>query len=45
MLTGDNVEYGVYMSGGFSELYKQAERKMTEMDDSFISQEHLLLKS
>lgn len=42
-VTGDNVEYGVYMSGGFSELYKQAERKMTEMDDSFISQEHLLL--
>ena len=42
-VSGDNVEYGVYMSGGFPELYKQAERKMTEMDDSFISQEHLLL--
>ena len=42
-VTGDSVEYGVYMSGGFSRLYSTAEKQMTAMEDSFISQEHLLL--
>lgn len=42
-VTGDSVEYGVYMSNGFSRLYNNAEKKMTEMEDTFISQEHLLL--
>lgn len=42
-VTGDNVEYGVYMSNGFSQLYNNAEKKMAEMEDSFISQEHMLL--
>ena len=42
-VTGDSVEYGVYMSSGFSKLYNNAEKKMTEMEDTFISQEHLLL--
>ncbi|CDZ99181.1 Chaperone protein ClpB [Jeotgalicoccus saudimassiliensis] len=42
-VTGDSVEYGVYMSDGFSKLYNKAEKKMAEMEDSFISQEHMLL--
>lgn len=42
-VTGDSVEYGVYMSSGFSRLYSTAEKQMTAMEDSFISQEHLLL--
>ena len=42
-VTGDGVEYGVYMSNGFSRLYNNAEKKMTEMEDTFISQEHILL--
>ena len=42
-VTGDSVEYGVYMSSGFSRLYNSAEKQMTAMEDSFISQEHLLL--
>ena len=42
-VTGDSVEYGVYMSSGFSRLYSSAEKQMTAMEDSFISQEHLLL--
>ena len=42
-VTGDSVEYGVYMSNGFSRLYNNAEKKMTEMEDTFISQEHILL--
>lgn len=40
---GDNVEYGVYMSNGFSRLYNNAQKRMTKMADSFISQEHMLL--
>ena len=42
-VTGDSVEYGVYMSNSFSRLYSTAEKQMTAMEDSFISQEHLLL--
>lgn len=42
-VTGDSVEYGVYMSNGFSRLYNNAEKKMAEMEDTFISQEHILL--
>ncbi|HBV23077.1 MAG TPA: ATP-dependent chaperone ClpB [Jeotgalicoccus sp.] len=42
-VTGDSVEYGVYMSNGFSRLYNNAEKKMTEMEDTFISQEHIML--
>ena len=44
-ITGDNIEYGVYMSAGFTKLYQAAEKEMTQMDDSFISQEHMLLGS
>jgi ATP-dependent Clp protease ATP-binding subunit ClpB len=44
-ITGDNIEYGVYMSAGFNKLYQDAEKEMTQMDDSFISQEHMLLGS
>ena len=44
-ITGDNIEYGVYMSAGFNKLYQAAEKEMTQMDDSFISQEHMLLGS
>ena len=42
-VSGDGIEYGVYMSNGFSSLYNKAEKKMTEMGDTFISQEHILL--
>lgn len=40
---GDNVQYGQYMSQGFSRLIQEAEKVMGDMKDEFISQEHMLL--
>lgn len=42
-VSGDNIEYGVYMSQGFSSLYNEAEKLMNDMEDDYISQEHLFL--
>ena len=43
VVSGENVQYGQYMSSGFSSLISEAEKIMTEFGDSFISQEHMLL--
>lgn len=40
---GDNVQYGQYMSQGFSRLIQEAEKVMGDMKDEYISQEHILL--
>lgn len=40
---GDNVQYGQYMSQGFSRVISEAEKVMGDMNDEYISQEHLLL--
>lgn len=40
---GDNVQYGQYMSQGFSRLIQEAEKVMGDMKDEYISQEHMLL--
>ncbi|WP_166627212.1 ATP-dependent chaperone ClpB [Jeotgalicoccus sp. S0W5] len=42
-VSGDNIEYGVYMSQGFSQLYNEAEKLMVDMKDDYISQEHIFL--
>lgn len=42
-VTGENVQYGQYMSNGFSAIVNRAEKYMSEMGDAFISQEHMLL--
>lgn len=42
-VSGDNIEYGVYMSQGFSQLYNEAEKLMSDMEDDYISQEHIFL--
>lgn len=42
-VSGDNIEYGVYMSQGFSQLYNEAEKLMVGMEDDYISQEHIFL--
>lgn len=42
---GDNVQYGQYMSQGFSRLIQEAEKVMGDMKDEYISQEHMLLAS
>lgn len=42
-VSGDNIEYGVYMSQGFTSLYNEAEKLMNDMEDDYISQEHLFL--
>src|SRR5699024_9588892 len=44
-ITGDNIEYCVYMSARFTKLYQAAEKEMTQMVDSCISQEHMVLGS
>lgn len=43
VVKGDNIQYGQYMSAGFSKIYNRALAIMGEMDDDFISQEHMLL--
>ncbi|MCK1976364.1 ATP-dependent chaperone ClpB [Jeotgalicoccus huakuii] len=42
-VSGDNIEYGVYMSQGFSQLYNEAEKLIVDMEDDYISQEHIFL--
>ena len=43
VVTGENVQYGQYMSNGFTGIVGRAEKYMAEMGDTFISQEHMLL--
>ena len=43
VVTGENVQYGQYMSNGFTAIVNRAEKYMAEMGDTFISQEHMLL--
>lgn len=43
VVKGDNIQYGQYMSSGFSKIYQSALDAMEEMGDSYISQEHMLL--
>ncbi|CAM4249123.1 ATP-dependent chaperone ClpB [Lacicoccus alkaliphilus] len=43
VVTGENVQYGQYMSNGFSAIVNRAEKFMSGMGDAFISQEHMLL--
>lgn len=42
-VTGDNIQYGQYMSQGFSNLINKATTVMEKMNDQYISQEHLLI--
>ncbi|KKK34049.1 chaperone protein ClpB [Salinicoccus sediminis] len=44
-VTGDNVQYGQYMSNGFTKLISRAEKLMAEMSDEYVSVEHLLLSA
>src|SRR5699024_5287486 len=44
-VTGDNVQYGQYMSNGFTKLTSRAEMIIAEMSDKYISVEHLLLSA
>ncbi|GAB3064539.1 ATP-dependent chaperone ClpB [Salinicoccus sesuvii] len=45
VVKGDNVEYGQYMSNGFTQLVNRAEKIMAEMEDEYVSVEHMLLAS
>lgn len=38
-----NVQYGQYLSNGINQLLNAAEKKMNEMDDHYISVEHIIL--
>src|SRR5690625_4618564 len=44
-VTGDNVQYGQYMSNGFTKLISRAEKLMAEMSDEYVSVEHLILSA
>src|SRR5699024_12774376 len=39
-VTGDSVEYGVYMSNSSSRICSTAEKQMTAIEDDFSSQDH-----
>ncbi|MFB9860304.1 ATP-dependent chaperone ClpB [Salinicoccus siamensis] len=43
VVRGDNVQYGQYMSNGFTQVMDRAEKIMTEMKDEYVSIEHVLL--
>lgn len=43
VVKGENIQYGQYMSSGFSKIYQSALDVMEEMGDTYISQEHMLL--
>ena len=45
VVKGDNIQYGQYMSSGFSKIYQSALDIMSEMGDEYISQEHMLLSA
>ena len=42
-VSGENVQYGKYMSQGFQNLVSKATSIMEDMNDQYISQEHILL--
>ncbi|UXR78862.1 MULTISPECIES: ATP-dependent chaperone ClpB [unclassified Staphylococcus] len=41
-VTGDNVQYGQYLSPKTNTLFNKAEQYMKDYDDQFISMEHIL---
>ncbi|WP_020007782.1 ATP-dependent chaperone ClpB [Salinicoccus albus] len=43
VVKGENVQYGQYMSNLFTQLVNRAEKIMSEMQDDYISAEHLVL--
>ncbi|WP_031547759.1 ATP-dependent chaperone ClpB [Salinicoccus luteus] len=43
VVKGDNVQYGQYMSNGFTQVVNRAEKIMAEMKDEYVSVEHMLL--
>ncbi|MCG7331763.1 ATP-dependent chaperone ClpB [Salinicoccus roseus] len=43
VVKGDNVQYGQYMSNGFTQVVNRAEKIMGEMKDEYISVEHMLM--
>ncbi|WP_342388647.1 ATP-dependent chaperone ClpB [Salinicoccus bachuensis] len=43
VVKGDNVQYGQYMSNGFTQLVNRAEKIMAEMKDEYVSVEHMLM--
>ncbi|MEZ2457844.1 ATP-dependent chaperone ClpB [Salinicoccus roseus] len=43
VVKGDNVQYGQYMSNGFTQVMNRAEKIMGEMKDEYISVEHMLM--
>lgn len=45
VVKGDNIQYGQYMSNGFTQLINRAEKIMAEMSDEYVSVEHLVLSS
>ncbi|AKG73335.1 ATP-dependent chaperone ClpB [Salinicoccus halodurans] len=45
VVSGDNVQYGQYMSNGFTQLVSRAEKIMAEMNDEYVSVEHLVLSA
>lgn len=42
-VSGENIQYGQYMSQDFSNLISKATSIMEDMNDQYISQEHILL--
>lgn len=43
VVKGDNVQYGQYMSNGFTQIVNRAEKIMADMKDEYVSVEHMLL--
>lgn len=43
VVTGDNIQYGQYMSNGFTQVVNRAEKIMAGMKDEYVSVEHMLL--
>ncbi|TDM12503.1 ATP-dependent chaperone ClpB [Macrococcus lamae] len=42
-ISGDNVQYGQYLSAGLNELLQKAETVKGEMNDEYLSVEHLII--
>ncbi|TDM03785.1 ATP-dependent chaperone ClpB [Macrococcus carouselicus] len=42
-VSGDNMQYGQYLSNGLNQLMQQADKIQAEMSDDYLSVEHLIL--
>ncbi|GGA98949.1 ATP-dependent chaperone ClpB [Macrococcus hajekii] len=42
-VSGDNMQYGQYLSNNLNQLMQQADKIQSEMSDDFLSVEHLIL--